>query len=109
MFAKHFLTKWSSPALEVIMILLNAQRNSVYVSDRVLHHALSFTQTAVAHSYCWRIVKPHALDLIRNVLFPLMCYTDEDEEMWEENVEEFIRFKFGEQAISWFYHNAYVI
>ncbi|KAK5966443.1 hypothetical protein GCK32_005360, partial [Trichostrongylus colubriformis] len=60
-FAKHFLTKWSRPALEVIMMLLNAQRNNVYVSDRVLHHALSFTQTAVAHSYCWRIVKPHAL------------------------------------------------
>nr|CDJ83806.1 Importin-beta domain containing protein [Haemonchus contortus] len=60
-FAKHFLAKWSSPVLEVIMILLNAQRNNVYVSDRVLHHALSFAQTAVAHSFCWRIVKPHAL------------------------------------------------
>lgn len=93
-FAKHFLTKWSSDILEVIMRLLNAQRNNIYVSDRVLHHALSFTNTAVAHSYCWRIVKPHALDLIKNVLFPLLCYNDEDEEMWADNVEEYIRFKF---------------
>ncbi|VDP29974.1 unnamed protein product, partial [Heligmosomoides polygyrus] len=53
-FAKHFLTKWSSDILEVIMRLLNAQRNNIYVSDR---------------------------DLIKNVLFPLLCYNDEDEEI----------------------------
>lgn len=79
-FANHFLTNWSRPALETMLMILNAHRNGVYVSDRVrsslcrvepsvvsfvfskvLFLALSFTNTAVAHSHCWRTMKPHAL------------------------------------------------
>ncbi|KAE9412783.1 hypothetical protein Angca_010131 [Angiostrongylus cantonensis] len=93
-FARQFLTKWVPLALQSSLAILNARRNNVYVSDRVLHHMLMFTNNAVAHSVCWQIVKPHALDLIKHVLFPLLCYNDDDEEMWRENVEEYIRFKF---------------
>ncbi|VDO21395.1 unnamed protein product [Haemonchus placei] len=38
--------------------------------------------------------------MIKNVLFPLMCYNDDDEELWNDNVEEFIRFKFGRNSSS---------
>ncbi|KJH42704.1 Importin-beta protein [Dictyocaulus viviparus] len=93
-FARHFMANWASSALQSSLAILNARRNNVYVSDRVLHHMLSFTNTAIAHSMCWRFIKPHALDLVKHVLFKLMCYDDDDEEMWEENVEEYIRFKF---------------
>lgn len=64
-FAKHFLTKWSSDILEVIMRLLNAQRNNIYVSDRVsvgfcsnphdFYYSFSTSGSspcAVIHEYC---------------------------------------------------------
>ncbi|PIO74938.1 hypothetical protein TELCIR_03041 [Teladorsagia circumcincta] len=120
-FAKHFLTKWSSSALEVIMILLNAQRNNVYVSDRetrwkgakareigegvkLYYNGEDTKRNGVAIAVA-ESLKDHVSalnrDLIRNVLFPLMCYNDDDEEMWEENVEEYIRFKFEAIKIEW--------
>lgn len=34
--------------------------------------------------------------IIQEVVFPLMCYTEEDDEMWQEDPYEFIRVKYGE-------------
>lgn len=34
--------------------------------------------------------------IIQDVIFPLMCYTDADEELWQEDPYEYIRMKFGE-------------
>lgn len=33
--------------------------------------------------------------IIQDVIFPLMCYTDSDEELWQEDPYEYIRMKFG--------------
>ena len=31
-------------------------------------------------------------------MFPLMCYTQEDDELWQEDPYEFIRVKYGEET-----------
>lgn len=33
--------------------------------------------------------------IIQDVVFPLMCYTDSDQELWQEDPYEYIRMKFG--------------
>lgn len=38
--------------------------------------------------------------IIQDVIFPLMCYTDADEELWQEDPYEYIRMKFGEHLKS---------
>ena len=35
--------------------------------------------------------------IIQDVVFPLMCYTDSDDELWQEDPYEYIRMKFGKQ------------
>ena len=38
----------------------------------------------------------HALQgVIQEVVFPLMCYSDEDEELWQSDPVEYIRIKYG--------------
>ncbi|CAB4031374.1 importin-7-like, partial [Paramuricea clavata] len=39
-------------------------------------------------------MKPHMHAIIVEVVFPIMCYTDEDQELWEDDPYEFIRFKY---------------
>ena len=34
---------------------------------------------------------PHAASLLRSVVFPLMCFTDDDEELWRDDPHEYIR------------------
>lgn len=36
--------------------------------------------------------------IIQDVVFPLMCYTDSDEELWQEDPYEYIRMKFGKSV-----------
>lgn len=38
--------------------------------------------------------------IIQDVVFPLMCYTDSDQELWQEDPYEYIRMKFG-KGIQW--------
>lgn len=49
---------------------------------------------SVSHSFTWRIIKPHAIALIQDVIFPLMSFSDADEELWEMDPVEYIRQKF---------------
>lgn len=34
-------------------------------------------------------------NIIQEVIFPLMSYSDEDEELWSTDPKEYIRIKFG--------------
>ncbi|CAJ0955968.1 unnamed protein product, partial [Mesorhabditis belari] len=93
-FANHFIAKFSIPCVEAFLSLLEQKRQGHLVTDRVLHLSISFLNTAVSHSVTWKVIKPHMLDVVKLVLFPLMCHSDEDEELWVDDVQEYIRFKF---------------
>ncbi|CAI4226281.1 unnamed protein product [Auanema sp. JU1783] len=93
-FGNHFVQKFSVPFCEVMMKILDEKRNGVYVTDRVTLLALGFLNTSISHSYTWKVLKPHAQEIVTTVLFPLLCHSDSDEAMWEEDVEEYIRFKY---------------
>jgi hypothetical protein len=41
-------------------------------------------------------MKPHIQPIIQEVIFPLMCHSDADEELWETDPQEYIRIKYGE-------------
>lgn len=38
--------------------------------------------------------------LIQEVLFPLMCHSDEDDELWNTDPQEYIRVKYGRRIIA---------
>lgn len=49
---------------------------------------------SVSHAHTWKIIKPHAIALIQDVIFPLMSFSEADEELWEMDAVEYIRQKF---------------
>lgn len=48
----------------------------------------------VEHLETWKLLKPSISLLIEKVIFPLMCYTDEDDQLWNTDPQEYIRRKF---------------
>lgn len=50
----------------------------------------------ISHAYSWKFLKPHMFTIIQDILFPIMSYTEADEELWESNPYEYVRVKFGE-------------
>lgn len=50
---------------------------------------------SVSHAYTWKLIKPHMVAVIQDVIFPIMSFTDSDQDLWENDPYEYIRLKFG--------------
>lgn len=96
-FARQFFTKKSDEVLQAIMSLLyvDVLRVDVIMPEELRFRALSFINTAVAQSHGWGVVKPYAVVLIKDVLFPLLCHIDPQEEKWNCDDEPDIRVLFA--------------
>ncbi|XP_055706961.1 importin-7 isoform X2 [Phlebotomus papatasi] len=93
-FAAWFLPTFTTGILEVLLKVLDQYRNKIYVSPRVLTDILNYLKQASEQVYSWKLIKPHMVVLIQDVIFPIMSYTDADQELWETDPYEYIRVKF---------------
>lgn len=90
----RYLKTFSSGVLEVLLKQLDAYRGGTWLPPRVLQQTLNYVNQAVSHAHTWRLLKPHMPAIISYVLFPLMSYSAEDEELWSVDPHEYIRVKF---------------
>ncbi|NXI22221.1 IPO8 protein, partial [Sterrhoptilus dennistouni] len=77
-----------------LLRILDQYRQKDYVAPRVLQQTLNYLNQGVIHSITWKQMKPHIQTITEEVIFSLMCYKDEDEELWQEDPYEYIRMKF---------------
>lgn len=94
-FAVFYLRQMSAASIETVLHVLDSNRKGEYVAPRVLHQCLLYLQSACSHAFSWRTIKPHMHGIICSVIFPLLKHSDEDEEMWQDDPQEFIKFKYG--------------
>ncbi|KAG9352386.1 hypothetical protein JZ751_020799 [Albula glossodonta] len=93
-FAELFLKGYAVSAQQVLLKVLYQYKEKQYVAPRVLQQTLNYINQGIAHALTWKNLKPHIQGIIQDVVFPLMCYTDSDEELWQEDPYEYIRMKF---------------
>ncbi|RWS31257.1 Importin-7-like protein [Leptotrombidium deliense] len=93
-FSDWYTKTFSVGIINVLLKVLEQHGNDVYVAPRVLQQTLNYFNTAVNHSFTWKLIKTHMVLMIQNIIFPLMCYTDEDDELWTLDPHEYIRSKF---------------
>ncbi|KRX27348.1 Importin-7 [Trichinella nelsoni] len=88
-FFKHCLMQTIQSMLKV----LNCYRQNEYISPQVLYLALEYLTTGVRETNGWKAVKAHVMDIIQTVIFPLLCFSNEDDELWHTDPQEYIRSK----------------
>uniref|UniRef100_A0A8D0H6M8 Importin 8 n=1 Tax=Sphenodon punctatus TaxID=8508 RepID=A0A8D0H6M8_SPHPU len=93
-FSEFFLKTYAVGIQQVLLKILGQYRQKEYVAPRVLQQALNYLNQGVSHSVTWKQMKPHIQSICEEVIFSLMCYKDEDEELWQEDPYEYIRMKF---------------
>lgn len=93
-FSEWYINTFSNGFMETNFKILANVANNIYVSPRVVHNAIMYVNTGVSHAVTWKLIKPHAATLIKNVIFPLMSYSQEDDELWNTDPYEYIRIKF---------------
>ncbi|XP_072309448.1 importin-8 isoform X2 [Eucyclogobius newberryi] len=94
-FADFFLKTYAVGLQQTLLKVVDQYRQKQYVTPRVLQQCLLYLSQGVSHSLTWKHLKPHVQILNQEVIFPLMCYKDEDEKLWQEDPYEYIRMKFN--------------
>ncbi|XP_053574782.1 importin-8 [Bombina bombina] len=93
-FSEFFLKTYAVGILQVLLKVLEQHRQKQYVAPRVLQQTLNYLNQGVSHAITWKQLKPHMQSIAQEVIFPLMCYKDEDEDLWQDDPYEYIRMKF---------------
>lgn len=93
-FAEWYINTFSFPVIQTIIKILEQYALGQYVSPRVMQQALNYLNTAVNHSMTWKMLKNDMMVVVQKIIFPLMCHSDDDEELWQVDPREFIRMKF---------------
>ena len=62
-----------------------------WLSPRVINLSLQYLTHGLTLSATWKSMKPHISALLTRCVLPLMCFNDEDDELWREDPQEYIR------------------
>lgn len=62
---------------------------------RLVSPTHNLAERSIKPKLTWNLLKTHIPDLIEHVVFPLLCLTQDDLELWEEDPGEYIHKKIG--------------
>ena len=49
-------------------------------------------------AFCYKLLKPHLATIIEHTIFPLMCFSDADDNLWKTDPKDFIKQKYGKHV-----------
>ncbi|PRP84900.1 hypothetical protein PROFUN_07554 [Planoprotostelium fungivorum] len=93
-FSRQFLKLYAPRLLETSMRILFSMKNGNYLPSRIQYSCLSFVNHAVRNQVMYPMLKPHVDALFKEVLFPLVCFSNADMELWNDDPEEYLRKEF---------------
>ncbi|VDN58588.1 unnamed protein product [Dracunculus medinensis] len=94
LFAEYFLVNHAQRILHTLLAVLDRYRQGEYIAPRVLNFILGYVATAISQARTWKVIKPHCHELICSVLLPLFKYSSDDEDLWKNSPEEYVRLKY---------------
>ncbi|KAG9304951.1 hypothetical protein G9A89_003120 [Geosiphon pyriformis] len=64
-----------------------------WLSNKVLYFLSDFYKDAITHKITWQIFKSHSATIVSDFIFPQLCFSDQDQELWEEDPVEYVHKK----------------
>ncbi|KAI7729145.1 hypothetical protein M8C21_020528, partial [Ambrosia artemisiifolia] len=90
-FAQHFQKNYAGKILECYLNLLNAIRTGDYLPDRVTNLILQYLSNSISKTAMYNLLQPRLDVVLFEIIFPLMCFNDTDQTLWEEDPHEYVR------------------
>ena len=75
----------------VIFNLLSTRVNGGYLPRRITQYSLKFIEYSAEKSLTYKVLKPNLETLLCRIVFPVLCFNDEDQELWDDDPSEYIR------------------
>ncbi|XVE84540.1 hypothetical protein DITRI_Ditri17bG0021400 [Diplodiscus trichospermus] len=90
-FAQLFQKSYAGKILECHLNLLGVIRVGGYLPDRVTNLILQYLSSSISKNSMYALLQPQLGILLFEIVFPLMCFNDNDQKLWEEDPHEYVR------------------
>nr|XP_017226651.1 PREDICTED: importin beta-like SAD2 isoform X2 [Daucus carota subsp. sativus] len=90
-FAQMFQKNYAGKILECHLNLLNVIRVGGYLPDRVTNLILQYLSNSVSKGTMYNLLQPRMDIILFEIIFPLMCFNDNDQKLWDEDPHEYVR------------------
>ncbi|KAI9194333.1 hypothetical protein LWI28_005153 [Acer negundo] len=90
-FAQMFQKSYAGKILECHLNLLNRIRVGGYLPDRITNLVLQYLNNSISKNSMYNLLQPRLDVLLFEIVFPLMCFNDNDQKLWEEDPHEYVR------------------
>jgi len=91
-FAETFLHSFAPEILKAYLHTADAMvSQQLWVSRPVVRHLLAFFTESLKPKSMWVLLRPHMQQIIETLVYPRLCFSDEDEELWEVDPVDFVR------------------
>ncbi|KAG4984773.1 hypothetical protein AAZX31_10G282500 [Glycine max] len=90
-FAQMFQKHYAGKILDCYLNLLNVIRVGGYLPDRVINLVLQYLSNSISKNSMYTALQPRLDVLLFEIVFPLMCFNDNDQKLWDEDPHEYVR------------------
>ncbi|WOL14409.1 importin beta-like SAD2 isoform X1 [Canna indica] len=90
-FAQMFQKNFAGKILGCHLQLLNVIRTGGYLPDRVINLMLQYLNSSISKSAMFQLMQPQLDIILFEIVFPLMCFNDNDQKLWAEDPHEYVR------------------
>ncbi|KAJ2413554.1 Nonsense-mediated mRNA decay protein 5 [Coemansia sp. IMI 209128] len=91
-FAKLFTANFLPQLVQVYLKQVEGYATGqVWMSLRVRSLVAMFLSDCVKEKSSWKLVKPHTEGIVSHFIFPQMCFSRADQELWEDNPVEYVQ------------------
>lgn len=92
-YAKNFITTFAPEILKGYLQEIDKWVKGQWLSKPVLSYILVFLEECIKPKATWEHLKPHMDSLITHLIFPMLCQTEADIEMFEDDPSEYLHRK----------------
>lgn len=92
--AKNFIANFAPEILKIYLQQVEKWvGKQVWLSKASLYYTLNFLDECIKPKSMWSLLKPHTDNLISHLIFPVLCQSDEDIELFEDEPQEYLHRK----------------
>lgn len=93
-FSKSFLENFAPEILKIYLQQIEKWvSKTLWLSKSALSHTLTYLDECVKPKAMWNHLKDHVENLIAHLIFPVLCLSDEDLELFESEPQEYLHRK----------------
>lgn len=70
------------------------------IPKKLIHNYLIqnfFFLFSVRTTKIYKLMKPHIETLLKEIIFPMLCFNEENHKLWNEDPQEYVRREYGKK------------